>query len=145
VPDSLAATRAPRRRASARCVGAFPATGVFGLIGFSGRQEREAELYDLLAPLAPHYGADWWFDSMLAFAACESGRLDEARRLIERSMAAYPRSAHGAHVKAHVLYEMGEARKGLDYLDAWMPGYAKEGIDALPLVVARRALRAQAR
>jgi predicted Zn-dependent protease len=77
--------------------------------------------------LAPHYGADWWFDSMLAFAASESGRVDEALPLIERSMAANPQSPHGAHVKAHVLYEMGEARKGLEYLDAWMPGTRRKG------------------
>jgi tetratricopeptide (TPR) repeat protein len=128
VPDSLDATRAHVAEHPRDALALSPATGVFGLIGFSGRQEREAELYELLQPLAPHYGEDWWFDSMLAFAACESGRLDEAWRLIERSMAAYPRSAHGAHVKAHVLYEMGEAKSGLDYLDAWMPGYAKEGL-----------------
>ena len=128
VPDSLVATRAHIAEHPRDALVLSPATGVFGLIGFSGRQEREAELYDLLAPLARHYGEDWWFDSMLAFAACESGRLDEAQRLIERSMAAFPRSAHGAHVKAHVLYEMGEPGQGLDYLDAWMPGYAKEGL-----------------
>ena len=128
VPDSLVATRTHIGEHPRDAMVLSPATGVFGLIGFSGRQEREAELYELLQPLATHYGQDWWFDSMLAFAACESGRLDEAWRLIERSMAAFPRSAHGAHVKAHVLYEMGEARKGLEYLDAWMPGYAKEGL-----------------
>jgi len=128
VPDSLTATRTHVAEHPRDAMVLSPATGVFGLIGFSGRPEREAELYELLQPLAPHYGEDWWFDSMLAFAACESGRLDEAWRLIERSMTAFPRSAHGAHVKAHVLYEMGEARKGLDYLDAWMPAYAKEGL-----------------
>jgi tetratricopeptide (TPR) repeat protein len=105
-----------------------PATGVFGLIGFSGRQEREPELHDFLRTLAPAYGGDWWFESMLAFAACECGRLDEARALIERSMAAQPRSAHGAHIKVHVLYESGESRAGLDYLDQWMPGYDRGGL-----------------
>ena len=128
VPDSLAATLVHIAEHPRDALALSPATGVFGLIGFSGRQEREAELYDLLAPLAKHYGEDWWFDSMLSFAACESGRLDEALRLIERSMTAFPRSAHGAHVKAHVLYEMGEPKKGLEYLDDWMPGYAKEGL-----------------
>jgi tetratricopeptide (TPR) repeat protein len=99
-----------------------PATGVFGLIGFSGRQQREPELYELLARLAPHYGGDWWFECVLAFAACECGKLDEAFKLIERSMAANARNAHGAHIKAHVLYEMGEDRAGLKYLEGWMPG-----------------------
>jgi tetratricopeptide (TPR) repeat protein len=131
VPDSLAATRAHLAEHPRDAMVLAPATGVFGLIGFSGRQQREAELYDLLrllAPLAPHYGADWWFDSMLAFAACESGRLDEAQPLIERSMAANPQSPHGAHVMAHVLYETGEMKKALEYLDGWMPGYAKAGL-----------------
>ena len=105
-----------------------PATGVFGLIGFSGRQTREQELYDFLAGLAPHYGDDWWFRSALAFAACESGHLDEAESLIGRSMAAQPRNAHGAHIMVHVLYERGEHRAALDYLDHWMPAYPRQGL-----------------
>lgn len=105
-----------------------PATGVFGLIGFSGRVGREQELYELLRGLASQYGDDWWFESMLAFAACESGRLEEARTLIERSMEANPASAHGAHVKVHVLYEMGEMQRSLDYLESWMPGFDRRGL-----------------
>ena len=128
VPDSLAATKVHLAEHPRDAMVLAPATGVFGLIGFSGRQEREAELYELMSSLAPHYGADWWFDSMLAFAACESGRIDDAWSLIERSMAANPQSPHGAHVKAHVLYEMGEMKRALEYLDGWMPGYPKEGV-----------------
>src|SRR5262249_55096866 len=79
-----------------------PAAAGFGLIGFSGRQEREEELYRLMHDLAPHYGDDWWFLCVYAFAASESGRLDEASRLIEPSMAANPRNAHGAHIRVHV-------------------------------------------
>jgi tetratricopeptide (TPR) repeat protein len=105
-----------------------PATGVFGLVGFSGRQEREPELYQLLARLALHYGGDWWFECVLAFAACECGKLDEALTLIERSMAGNARNAHGAHIKVHVLYEMGEDRAALDYLEAWMPGLDKKAL-----------------
>ena len=128
VPDSLAATKVHLAEHPRDAMVLAPATGVFGLIGFSGRQEREAELYELMRSLAPHYGADWWFDSMLAFAASESGRVDEALPLIERSMAANPQSPHGAHVKAHVLYEMGEMKKALEYLDGWMPRYPKDGL-----------------
>ena len=98
-----------------------PATGVFGLIGFSGRQGREPELYSLLSGLASDYGEDWWFDMTLAFAACENSRLDEARSLIERSLAANPRNPHGAHIRAHLLYERGEHGAALAYLDHWMP------------------------
>jgi tetratricopeptide (TPR) repeat protein len=105
-----------------------PATGVFGLVGFSGRQQREEELLELLRGLSSHYGADWWFLSALAFAACECGRLDEAWELIEQSLAGKPRNAHGAHVRVHVLYEKGEAERACRYLDGWMPGYAKDGL-----------------
>ena len=105
-----------------------PAAGVFGLIGFSGRGGREDELYEYFSGLAPHYGDDWWFRSALAFAACETGRLDEAWGLIEQSMAANPRNPHGAHIKAHVLYERDDHRAALDYLEAWMPAYPKQGL-----------------
>ena len=126
--ESLAATREHLLRYPRDAMVLAPATGVFGLIGFSGRQEREPELYELLRGFAPAYGADWWFESMLAFAACECGRLDEARALIERSMAANPGSAHGAHVKVHVMYEHGEAAAGLAYLQGWLPGFDRQGL-----------------
>ena len=126
--ESLAATREHVAMHPRDAMALAPATGVFGLIGFSGRPQRERELYDFLRSLAPAYGADWWFESVLAFAACESGRLDEAQVLIERSMAANPRNAHGAHIKAHVLYERGEPQAGLEYLEGWMPGYDREGL-----------------
>ena len=65
-----------------------PCTGVFGLIGFSGREGREAELLALLEPLAGAYGEDWWFTSALAFAQVEAGDIDRAEATIERSLAA---------------------------------------------------------
>ena len=107
---------------------ASPATGVFGLIGFSGRQGREPEQVEFLETLRPHLADDWWFQAVYAFALEEVGRLDEALDLIERSMAANPRNAHGAHIKAHVLYELGEDRAALDYLDSWLPAYPREGL-----------------
>jgi tetratricopeptide (TPR) repeat protein len=125
---SLAAIRAHLAEYPRDAMVLAPATGVFGLIGFSGRAEREPELYELLSGFAPHYGDDWWFRSALAFAACECGQLDEAWSLIERSMAANPRNPHGAHIKVHVLYERGEHRAALDYLEGWMPAYPKQGL-----------------
>jgi hypothetical protein len=35
-------------------------SSVFGMIGFSGRPGREAELLAYTASLLPHYGEDWW-------------------------------------------------------------------------------------
>ncbi len=126
--ESFAATREHLAQYPRDAMVLAPATGVFGLIGFSGRQEREPELYAFLRAYAPAYGDDWWFESMLAFAACESGRLEEARVLMERSMAAHPGNAHGAHIKVHVLYESGEPQAGFDYLEGWMPGFEREGL-----------------
>jgi len=105
-----------------------PCTGVFGLIGFSGRKGREQELRELMESLAPHYGDEPWFRVQLAFAQVETGDTEVARETIERAMQLDPQSAHGAHVKAHVHYEAGEKEEGLAYLRQWLPGYAKEGL-----------------
>lgn len=126
--DALAATREHLREWPRDAMALAPATGVFGLIGFSGRQGREEELYRLLHDLALHYGDDWWFLCVHAFAAVESGRLDEAWQLIERSVAANPRNAHGAHIRVHVLHEMGEMARAMDYLESWMPGLDRRGL-----------------
>ena len=126
--ESLAAIRAHLAEVPRDAMVLAPASGVFGLIGFSGRQDREPELYELLHGLAPHYGDDWWFNCVHAFAASECGRLDEAWALIEPAMAANPRNAHGAHIKVHVLHEMGEMGKALDYLEGWMPGFDRRGL-----------------
>jgi tetratricopeptide (TPR) repeat protein len=126
--EALAATQAHLSRHPRDAMVASPATGVFGLIGFSGRPGREPEQIEFLEALRPHLADDWWFQAVYAFALEEVGRLDEARDLIERSMVQNPRNAHGAHIKAHVLYELGEDRAALDYLDSWLPAYPREGL-----------------
>ncbi len=105
-----------------------PCTGVFGLIGFSGRAGREAELLALLEPFAPAFGEDWWFLSALAFAQVEVGQIDRALANIERSLAIFPRNAHGAHIRAHVYYEAGERAAGLAYLEDWWRDYPKPSL-----------------
>ena len=105
-----------------------PCTGVFGLIGFSGRKGREQELRLLMEELAPHWNEDPFFLTQLAFAQVETGDIERARRNIERAMERDSRSAHGAHVKAHVHYEAGEKEAGLKFLQKWLPDYAKEGL-----------------
>ena len=126
--EALVATRAHLAMHPRDAMVAAPATGVFGLIGFSGRQSREPEQVEFLEALRPHLADDWWFQAVYAFALEEVGRLDEALDLIERSLAKNPRNAHGAHIKAHVLYEQGENRAALDYLDSWLPAYPRAGL-----------------
>ncbi len=105
-----------------------PATGVFGLIGFSGRPGREPEQLDFLEALRPGLAGDWWFDTVHAFALEELGRLDEAEALIDRALAANPANAHGVHIKAHVLYERGEDAAALGGLQTFMATYPREGL-----------------
>lgn len=104
-----------------------PATSVFGLIGFSGMAGREADQLALLEPLAGVYGDDWWFGTVLAFAELELQHHARAHRHIEPAMAAFPRNAHGAHIRAHLYYEEGEREAGLAYLTDWAKTYPRDG------------------
>ena len=103
-----------------------PATGVYGLIGFSGRQDRNEALAALLDPLAGAYGEDWWFLGAHGFALTEARGWAAGAPLVERSLALSPRNAHGAHAWAHVLYERGDEADGAAFVDAWLPGYPRE-------------------
>jgi Tfp pilus assembly protein PilF len=105
-----------------------PATSVFGLFGFSGDPDHEEKLYQLLASLAPAYGQDWWFEAVYGFAACETGRLDQASSLIEHALAQRPLNAHAAHFRAHVMYERDEAAASLAFLEGWMPMLDKRSL-----------------
>lgn len=103
-----------------------PATSVFGLIGFSGLGGREEDQLALLAPLSPHYGDDWWFRGVLAFAEIELGRFEPGLKNIEASLAAFPRNAHAAHIRGHLFYEVGERRAGHAFLTEWAASYPRD-------------------
>lgn len=105
-----------------------PATGVFGLIGFSGAPDREEALLAFLQRWAPICAGDWWFDTALAFAECETGALDPAQDRVQRSLAVRPDNAHAAHVLAHVHHERGDAEAVLAFLARWLPGYDRSGL-----------------
>ena len=104
---------------------AQPCTSVFGLIGFSGVAGREAEMLAFMHRLAPHYGSDWWFESLYAFAQVEAGQTNIAVETIERSLAANPRNANGAHIKSHIHYERGETQAGYNYISEWHKDFDK--------------------
>lgn len=102
--------------------------GVFGLIGFSGQPGREAEQLAYTSALAPYYGDDWWFLGQHAFSQVEVGQVAIADASIDRALAGNPRSAHNAHIRAHVDYEAGGAEEGLERLTEWLPGLDREAI-----------------
>jgi tetratricopeptide (TPR) repeat protein len=105
-----------------------PATSVFGLIGFSGKVGREIDQLALLEPLERHYGDDWWYRTQLAFAQIELGKFDDGLKNIDRALEGFPRSAHAAHIRGHLFYELGEREAGLAFLDDWMKDYPREGL-----------------
>lgn len=99
------------------------ASGVYGLIGFSGSPDRNIEQLALLEAVAASYDDDWWFLSALAFAHNELWHHDIARSLIERSLALHARNGHGAHTVAHICFETGDAAAGVDFLAPWLTDY----------------------
>ena len=105
-----------------------PTTGVFGLIGFSGRLDRGAELLALLDDVAPHYGDDWWFTAIHAFAECEAGRLADADARVNRALEAAPHNANAAHVRAHVDYELNQPQAGAQFLRGWLTRFTHNAL-----------------
>lgn len=122
-PGAYAAIRAHVAEHPRDALVAQTCATVFGLIGFSGRPGREAEILAYTAGLLPHYGEDWWCLSVYAFALCENGELEQADTLIDRSLALNPRNANAAHVRSHVDYERGDTAAGMAYLADWLNGY----------------------
>jgi len=104
-----------------------PITGVFGLIGFSGKAGREVEQLAVLEPFASAYGDDWWFRMVLAFAEIELHEYDRGLRNIESSLRGFGRNAHAAHIRTHLFCELGEREAGLAYLNDWNRDYSRDG------------------
>jgi tetratricopeptide (TPR) repeat protein len=80
-------------------------------------------LLALMQSVAPAYGDDWAFLGQYAFAHHETGHIEAARRLAERSLALHPSNAVAAHSAAHVFFETGDAAGGRDFLGSWLQGF----------------------
>jgi tetratricopeptide (TPR) repeat protein len=82
-----------------------------------------ALLLALMQSVAAAYGDDWAFLGSYAFAHHETGHMEEARRLAERSLALRPTNAVAAHSVAHVFFETGNVANGGEFLEAWLKGF----------------------
>jgi len=82
-----------------------------------------APLLALMQGVASAYGDDWAFLGSYAFAHHETGHVEEARRLAERSLAFRPTHAVAAHAVAHVFFETGDATSGGAFLETWLQGF----------------------
>jgi tetratricopeptide (TPR) repeat protein len=97
-----------------------------GLIGGSGHLGQKQRIAALMDSLAPAYGDDFWFVSYHAMSLSEDGQLASAREKIERSVAANPKNAHGAHGFAHICYESGELEAARSFLSSWLATYPRQ-------------------
>ncbi len=97
-----------------------------GLIGGSGHLGQKQRIAALMDNLAPAYGDDFWFVSYHAMSLAEDGQLASAREKIERSVAANPNNAHGAHGLAHICYESGELEAARSFLSSWLATYPRQ-------------------
>src|SRR5215470_5393907 len=79
-----------------------------------------AALLALMRSVESAYGDDWAFLGQYAFAHHETGQIEQARRLAERSLALRPTNAIAAHSVAHVFFETGDYTGGGDFLDTWL-------------------------
>lgn len=124
-PDALAAVQRHAVEFPFDLVVLMPAVAVFGLIGFSGRLDRNQYLLSFMQSLPPRLREDWWFASWYGFVHTETGQLAEGQRIVERALAANPRNANAIHALAHVFYEAGQPAAAASLLDAWLPGYER--------------------
>ena len=84
------------------------------------------QAWALVESLAPVYGDDPWYLGQLAFVRQEQNRWREAGSLADRALDADPAAGHAVHARAHVLYETGEHRAGLDWLSGWLDRHGPE-------------------
>ena len=77
----------------------------------------------LLQKSAPYCDDHWAFLAEYAWAHHETGALDEAMRLAQRSLALNPSNAVAAHSVAHVYFERGDASTGAEVLGDWLQGF----------------------
>ena len=81
------------------------------------------ELFDLCQSLEKHCSDDWAFLGSYAFAHHETGRLEEAYRLAQKSLEMRPTNAVASHSVTHVFFEQGDAVSGGDFLGNWLEGF----------------------
>jgi tetratricopeptide (TPR) repeat protein len=79
-------------------------------------QGRSADMLELTRGVLPALAADGYTLGSHAFALEENRRFDEALPLAERAVAMNPRDAWAVHAIAHVHYERGDNRRGIETL-----------------------------
>ena len=81
------------------------------------------EYLSLLQSVEAHCTEDWAFWAEYAFAHHETGQLDIAMELAQRSLDMNPSNAVACHSMTHVHFERGDASSGEDFLSSWLQGF----------------------
>jgi tetratricopeptide (TPR) repeat protein len=79
-------------------------------------QGRSAEMLEVTRTVLPALADDGYTWGYHAFALEENHRFDEALPLAERALVRNPRDAWAVHAIAHVHYERGDNRRGIESL-----------------------------
>jgi tetratricopeptide (TPR) repeat protein len=79
-------------------------------------QGRSAEMLEMTSSVLHALGDDGFMLGYHAFALEENHRFDEALPLAERALVRNPRDAWAVHAIAHVHYERGDNRRGIESL-----------------------------
>ena len=79
-------------------------------------QGRSADMLEITTEVRPALEDDGYTLGYHAFALEENRRFDEALPLAERALALNPRDAWAVHAIAHVHYERGDNRRGIESL-----------------------------
>ena len=130
--ESATALRMVREHAAAWPRDAVPfsfALGVYGLLGFGGFKDFEAQQVALLESVAPAWGdEDWWFLAARGWALVEIGHAERGIAMLERALDRNGANANAVHGRAHGYYEQGAAAEGDAFIAAWLPGYSREAV-----------------
>lgn len=97
-------------------------------IAFAGIYQVPEQSWQLVESLAPSFGNDWWYDGLLAFVRQEQGRFAEADQLAERALAMEPSAGTAVHARAHVFFETGQHKAGLEWLDEWISTCGRDAV-----------------
>jgi tetratricopeptide (TPR) repeat protein len=81
------------------------------------------EYLALLRKVERYCSDDWAFLAEYAFAHHETGQLDRAFDLAQRSLDINPTNAVACHSMTHVHFERGDAASGEGFLGSWLQGF----------------------
>ena len=130
--ESATALRMVREHAAAWPRDAVPlsfALGVYGLLGFGGFKDFEAQQVALLESVAPAWGdEDWWFLAARGWALVEVGDGERGIAMLDRALVRNGANANAVHGRAHGYYEQGAAAEGDAFIAAWLPAYSREAV-----------------